>query len=344
MRVGMIARMDNGGLGNQTWEFWRHVRPEATILMAFGDKARGGEYPDRYRDMVEGQEVALNPTGETMLMKGSMKWLLDRCDVVYSAETFYREDFTEVARSRGVATVLHANPELYRAVDQPTALWAPTDWEVGRMPDYTDVVRFPVATDRFRSVQRTGPVRTFVHMAAPAMMDRNGTNLVLQALPYLRNPVRVVLIHAPESLAGQTGAATVEVRNEDHENYWEGWNDNSFDMLVLPRRYAGLCLPLQEAAACGIPALSLQLQPQENWPGVTCVPTSRSKKVTMAGGVFPVWDANPQILARAMDRLSVQPNELTALSEGAVEHANQISWDTLLSEYRDRLKIAANKT
>lgn len=339
MRIGMIARADNGGLGNQTWEFWRHVKPDATVLMMFGDKARGGEYPERYQRRDPATEVIMNKPGETTLMRKSMEWLLERVDVVYSAETFYREDFTVQARQRGVGTVLHANPELYRAVDRPTALWAPTHWEVGRMPAGTAVVRFPVATERFTPRVRSGPVETWVHMAAPAMLDRNGTELVLQAITHVKRPVRLVLIHSPVKFKGRTGRVTVETRG-GCQDYWESWDDETFDMMVMPRRYAGLCLPLQEAAAAGIATLQLQLKPQEDWPGVAFVPPTSSRNVQMAGGVFPVWSASPTQLAKTMDLYSTDADAVAELSAAALMHAQQVSWDSLLPEYLERLSAA----
>jgi len=335
--------MDNGGLGNLTWEFWRHVRPAATVVMQFGPKARGGEYPERYHgDLHEGQEVYFNTPGKVVLGDAQARWLIENSDVIYSAETFYSPVFAAAASKAGVPTVLHSMPELYRPAEGGSHVWVPTDWELSRMPPGTDVVRVPVATDRFRTRPAEGPVDTFVHMAAPAMLDRNGTAIVLSALGKVRTRFRMVLLHPATAPPAKVGNVTVETRGET-EHYWESWADESFGALVLPRRYAGLSLPMQEAHAAGLPIVASNLSPQNAWPGILPVQVSKSKPAQMAGGTFPVWDMAPARLAAALDRMVKEPALVAELQTGAAEATAAIAWSALLPEYRRRLEEIAER-
>jgi hypothetical protein len=44
-------------------------------------------------------------------------------------------------------------------------------------------------------------------------------------------------------------SAPANVTTDERTDYWAVYDDVS--LLLLPRRYGGLCLPMQEAAACG---------------------------------------------------------------------------------------------
>ena len=128
MRLGMIARCDDGGLGTMTWEFWRRMRPDYTILVMMGERARGEDHPERY----EGGGVVWHNHGPELDRRLASR-LLRHADVVYTAETAYADDFWHRANLAGTPTVLHAMPELYDLRNdpqhRPSFVWAPTEWE-----------------------------------------------------------------------------------------------------------------------------------------------------------------------------------------------------------------------
>ena len=56
MRLGLIARCDQSGLGVQTHEFYRHMQPDKTLVIDVGHlynkttHCNKRSYPDRYPD------------------------------------------------------------------------------------------------------------------------------------------------------------------------------------------------------------------------------------------------------------------------------------------------------
>jgi glycosyltransferase involved in cell wall biosynthesis len=189
--------------------------------------------------------------------------------------------------------------------------------------------------DRFehRARPSDGPI-TFYHPVAPAMLDRNGTKVVLDALRHVTEPCRVVFRSPgqpspwsdPSRLIGAVEALWLD---QDVPMYWDAYPPET-DVLVMPRRYGGLCLPVLEAAAQGIPALMTDLSPQASWPGVHRVAPVAERSHSMKGGEFPVWDTNPKHLARAMDQLCREPERVAKLSDAAYEWAWANSWTELL--------------
>lgn len=342
----MIARGDDGGLGNLTAEWWRHMRPDRTVVMDLGADGRGPTRLDRFEG---GGEVRVNPG--VRLQMHVMRWLLEGCDVVYTAETAYHPLFFNIAGDMGVATVLHVMPELY-AGEQPTALWAPTTWELGRLPADTRVVPVPIATDRLERRVRT-KADLFMHLAAPAMLDRNGTEAVREALPSIDPGVTVTLVHG-ERVVVPTGTAVVNGHVTACQSgvackvvqpvgsppeWWQLWHP-VVDVLVLPRRYAGLSMPMLEALAAGIPVLTTDLDPQRMWPGTALcrVDSTRTGLATMKGGQFPVFCPDHHDLARRVNELHYDGALVERLSREALVFGDEMSWGALEGTVRAELE------
>lgn len=337
MRIGLIARADDGGLGQVTAEFYRHMSPDRTLIIDLGDRGRGAAHPERYA----GPSVFWNRGMDSDIAEDLVALFCHGLDVVYSAETFYRSDFADLARAEGCRTVLHAMPELWRAdMSSPDAVWVPTDWELDRMPPGTRVVPVPVARDRlpYRAPEalRTHPL-TFLHVAAPAMADRNGSRLVVDAIPHVREPCHVIFQGGEKPPPINTDMVTIEHRPSAAAEYWDVYPEDA-DVLLLPRRYAGLSLPMQEAASRGMPIVSLDLEPQRQWlPHYLTVPAWVIRPMAMVGGHFPVHDAEPGHVAAVMDRLSRDRGLLDQASHVMNRHAETLSWEYWTSRYADEL-------
>lgn len=339
MRIGLWgARADSGGLAAMTFEFFRNLWPERTFLIDMGRNGRGRFRPTWYT--ASGAEVTINEGYNDDISVEAIRHFATGLDVVYAAETFYREDAAAIMRECGVRTVLHSMPELYRRdMAGPDVIWAPTTWRLDLLPAGTPVVPVPVPTDTFTHVGRE-PSRRFLHVGAPAFHDRNGTELLRQALGYLTVPIEL-------SVTGWEGGLTLpqcRVRPRVSFPAESDWRADIYDgcgALVLPRRYAGLSLPMQEAAALGFPIVTLDLEPQRSWVHPeTLVPATAGPDVRMAGGVVNVADASPRRLAAVLDRLAADERLWADAAARSVEHAASIAWSRLRATYTERLEEA----
>lgn len=337
MKLGLIARGDDGGLGNMTWEFFRHLTPDRTLVIDLGARGRGPTHPERFPGAV------VNAGMDHEIDESLIRRFCDGLDVVYSAETFYRDSFTAIARSVGCATVLHAMPELFRRDHAaPDAVWVPTPWQLRRMPAETLVIPVPVARDRSAFRQRDRAV-TFLHPAAPAFHDRNGRRAFVDALAEVESPITAILAGGDKPPPIRTETVTVDWRPEPTVDYWALYAEA--DVLVLPRRYAGLSLPMQEALSSGMALIASDLSPQNHWrpfPG-HLVRATVSHEVRMVGGSFPVHNVAPIALARAIDALASDPDGVVASSQRADRIAESLDWADWASEYRSRLEWVAER-
>lgn len=341
MQVGLIARADDRGLGHITWEFHRHLQPARTLVVREpGAEARGfAPHLDRYPDAT----VVWLDGGR--LPEAEVRAWLQGLDVLYSAETFYDWHVVDWAEQAGVATVLHVMPEFHQAAAPPTtAVWAPTPWRIDKLPAHTRLVPVPVAVDRFPAVglARTGPLRVLHTAGHRAAADRNGTTQLLQALRRTRQPMAVRLTTQDAALPRATAlprSVELVVETGGRAGYWELYADA--DVLVLPRRYGGLCLPVQEAMAAGLAVVMPDTSPNSWWPTLR-VPGCNRGSINTAAGPVPLFAAHPPQLAALLDQLATDTDQLQRAQHAALGWAARHCWQALAPLYRAELGRAAD--
>lgn len=334
--LAMMVRADNGGLGVQTWEIARHIRPDRVLIVDVHPRRGDVFLPERYDDIAE-WKITTNPVAPD-----DLAWLTEDADTLFSSETFYLSDELPPHTTQ---LVLLANPELfmphYADLAQTGAIkvFAPTEWERRRL-GANQLLLQPVARDLIAYRPRSGPARNFVHISAGAMLDRNGTDLVGDACALYDGPpitMHVAGPHRPERTI-RTRACTV-VPLDDVTDYWDRWNAHEFDVLVQPRRYGGLSLLVQEAAAAGIPAITLDRFPESSWPQTYRVPCTPGDQARMKGGMFRVAQADPRHVAEAMAALATV--DISTMSADADRYAESTSWATLLPAWNAALRNSA---
>ena len=111
MRLGLWgARMDNSGLGMQTWEFYNHMKPAKTLVVDISmmekvPERRLKQYPERY------------PENATIIYgfpnEQDIRQFLTGLDVVFIAESSYNMSFYQIARQMGVKTAVQYNYEFF---------------------------------------------------------------------------------------------------------------------------------------------------------------------------------------------------------------------------------------
>lgn len=342
-RLGLIARADHRGLGVQTYELWRHLQPAKTMVVRMGRATPFREHTEQYPDAL----VADFDSRTGRLPDAAMDWLTTDVDVILTAETPYDHRLWDLARSRGVGTIMHANPEFYRhetdrALTRPDVILNPTTWRLDHMPGVHHFPH-PVARDRFH-VRHVTQATTFLHVVGHrGPSDRAGTMLVIEALRHIRQPIRVLIRSQaplpPVSIRGRPGGAKVEVVVRDMPEYWGMYRDG--DVLLAPRRFGGQSLPVNEAMASGMPVLALDRDPERTWPGVWTIPAAPTKHLRTHAGPIDWYDASPRELAGAIDHLATHPEIVADLSTAADAHAETISWDTMLPRWHRMIEAAA---
>lgn len=334
MKLGIIARYDEGGLGTQTWEYARHLKPHA-VLMVDVDPPRGEPVTERFSELGCQLFWSHFPPEDGQLQ--AWRNFAAECDVILTAEDCYVHEFPEMCAAEGTRLVMHANPELWHWGEQPPFdVWAPTSWLSQLLPD-ARVVPMPVDRERC-APQEFEAVSRIYHPSAPAMLDRNGTLLVAAALPHCKTKFELFVSGPEAPPAGSATVGNVTIwRWPAQREYWSMYV--GMHAMVLPRRYGGLCLPMQEAASCGLPVIATGVAPQKEWllPALA-LHEHEEQRARMRGGIMSVWTCEPTALAAAIDSL-VSGEQLELGRKASEEFASSIDWQVWEPQYRELLGL-----
>lgn len=339
MKLGIIARAEDRGLGIQTWEACRHLAPERVLVIDVENPDGFPLHLDRY----PGATVARLQTNgvDWWLPEALVRDWLAGLDVVFSCETLYDWRLATWAEEAGVATVVQLNPEFFvhgrGGLPEPTAWWNPSTWRMAELPPRTRHVPVPVALDRFpggawptQASEHGGPLRVLHVGGRPALGDRNGTELLSKAM---RRAQGVELTISSQRPTRHGARAVGEVAD-----YWRLYD--GFDVLAMPRRYGGLCLPVQEAMAAGLAVVMPSCSPNaEMWP-ICPVRWQYRGQLPVPAGMVPLAETDARDLAVVLSRLAREREELEAWQGLARSWAQAHSWEALRPLYEEELARA----
>lgn len=336
MRLGFWgARANCAGLGNQSHEFWRHVKPEATALIDYSHIDGKVSFPDRYSGD-PGVTHFHGPPSDREI-EG---WLdLEQPDAVVTMETPYNYHLYTACRARRITTFCQYNYEFARWLKDselplPDVLMAPTHWCLDRAQAalgrraWVRYLPVPVATDRFPE-RKPRRVRRFLHVAGYQLhADRNGTEALLRAIPLVVTQDIEFTIFSQHQIPGLDDPR-VQVCCSNLLNYWDLYQHG--DCLLYPRRYGGLSLPAQEAAAAGLVVVMPEVLPNP----VMCHPRALFpvRGLDESEG-YPVAAIDPSILAMQIDSVAEWGADDVA-EVVAYQRARVHPWSEWAGHYRE---------
>jgi hypothetical protein len=306
MRLGIIVRADNTGLGNQTYELTQMLNPHKIMIIDFTSYNGNNQYFEWYaeRDYIICNGV---PTDE------EMNNFLDGIDVLLSCETFYNDDTPTLARAKGVKTYLQYNYELFgnlRAEKRPLAdvLLSPSPWMIDkvhkRFSHQAPVLHLapPTRPELFENALETNISKDhnrILHIAGKAAAnDRNGTNSVIEMMKYSKEDFELVIkSQTPINTKNMDSRITVEIDNvKDRQDMYTG-----FDAMILPRRYAGLSLPMNEALLSGLPVFMTDISPNNNILPKEWLTASEELGVMRLAAPVIYYNVDPKSFAQNID-------------------------------------------
>ena len=322
MKLGLIARGDRTGLGHQTLEMYRAMKPHKTLVVDLtGINRQMGKETSFNSDWYPGATFKPFP-----LSAQAIDEFLEDVDVVFTCETPYNHYLFDAARQRGVKTVRQYNYEFLDYLHDPhlpmpDLLLAPSRWNLDEVIKkgsmWNTEIRYlpvPIAMDRFTpKVRKTA--KRFIHIAGHATAgDRNGTEIVRQAM-------------------SMTDAEVIIKEPDEQKEYWENYDG---DVLLLPRRYGGLSLQVQEACASGMVPILSEGDPYDGQVGISVGSYDAEPLQTRPGLSIPTHNVDPRDLAKVIDELNGR--DILELSKKSIKWAKERSWDTLKPVYQNLLE------
>jgi glycosyltransferase involved in cell wall biosynthesis len=307
MTFGIIARCDNTGLGNQTRDLVRMLNPDRILLVNSAKFNNNKQYPEWY----DGYNVTMTNGFPT---KQEVAIFMDGLNSVLTCETFYHPHFINLAQRRKVKTFMQYNYEFLDHLNKPdmplpTYMISPSYWKVdetiARFGNDTEVVHIPppIYLDDFKSVRENNMSRDhkrILHIGGKAAsQDRNGTQTVIDMLRHSKADYELVIRSQSElNINYKDSRLTVEVGNIDSRSEMY----NGFDAMVMPRRYAGLCLPMNEALVSGLPVFMTDISPNNQILPNDWLVSSSKVSTLMTRVKLDVYEADVRELGKKIDR------------------------------------------
>lgn len=341
MKIGLIARADNTGLGTQTWEFFKNIRPDKTLVV--NSESCNGNKQFLYRFSGQGTKQARTIWGRVDVKKESIVEFAKGLDVVFTCETPYNYYLFEYCMRRGIKSILQYNFEFLDYLNnqrymRPTILAAPSTWHFQECQQRFGARYLPVPVNRaVLPFQRKTKFKNFLHLAGIRVdHDRNGTEETLKAfaeLPHLNLTVKVQNEGWAENWRKQFNFNNITIIGNNAENYYD--NYTGFDAFIFPRKYGGLCLPMQEALSCGMPVIMTATSPNTDMlPDEWLVSCSKVSQFESRGYVLDIHAADVQGLKTKIEWLgSLNEAEAGTESDKANAIASTLDWNAWKEKY-----------
>jgi glycosyltransferase involved in cell wall biosynthesis len=270
-------------------------------------------------------------------------------DVVLSCEIFYNNVFVNIAKAFGVKTVLQYNYEFLDYLNQPTwtlpdALLSPSSWYfedvVRKFGDKTKVVLLPPpsATEAFRKARETNLKQKhgrILHIAGKAAIkDRNGTETVIEMMKHLKSDV-VLDIRTQVEIDLPITDKRINIITDNTENHSDMYV--GYDAMILPRRYAGLCLPMNEALISALPVFMTNISPNNDLlPPEWLVESTKISRL-MTRTMLNVYEGDAKRLASLVD--NYLESDTLQEKQKAFDIGNKnFSYEALLDRYNKVFK------
>lgn len=303
--TGSIVLATDQGLGYLAKDFYDHGIIQKVFIKPHGSRK---SHPEWYRpeDVVQTWEELLD------------------CDSLLFFEEIWDWKIIVEARKRGIKTVLMPMYECTRnpLPYEPDAIICPSLLDLEYYPQ-GEYIPVPVEVEwRQRRV-----AKVFVHNAGNGGLGgRNGTKEVIEAMQYVKNPVKLLIrTQIPLEWNGDT-RITIQHGTLPKEDLWsEG------DVFIFPEKFNGLSLPLQEAFASGMLVMAGDRFPMNDWlPVGPLLEVGGYKRERIAVEFDAAW-YDPKDIAWNMDYWYGQ--NITEYSLRGRKWAENHSWEKLKGKY-----------
>lgn len=344
VKLGLIVMSNNSGIGNQTKRLCQMLKPFRILAIDSTGFSKNKKQNWQWYDNFKGYKVQGFPTN------GEVDVFLSGLTHVFCVENPFNFHLLRKAKQMGIKVYIQSNYEfcdhLNNNITLPERFLMPSLWMVKEMrarfgADLVDYLPPPLDPNEFKDARETNFLhsgeRKFLHIVGTlAAHDRNGTLELLHALKHSH------------------GNYTLEIRSQhalpdeymvdDHRlRYIIGDVENPADMyrgydaMILPRRYGGLTLTMNEALMSGLPVIMLDISPNKYILPEQWLVKAYLGGHFMARTLIDVYNADIFDLAAKIDWLANEDCE--HLKTDAFDIAHRNFSPSALQPHYDRLWI-----
>lgn len=325
----MIVLSNNSGIGNQSRRLCQMLKPYRILAIDSSGFSKNKDQHWDWYDGFNGYKIKGFPTNS------EVRTFLDGLTHVLCIENPFNPTLLSEAKKRGIKVYIQSNYEfcdhLNSNMEPPHKFLMPSWWHLDTMIAKfgTGVVEYlppPVDPQEFKHTRDVNFIhsgkRELLHVIGTlATHDRNGTLDILDALKYTTHDFTLT-IRSQHDLPPEYKIDDRRVRYQigdipEPAKLYEG-----YDALILPRRYGGLSLTMQEALMSGLPVIMTAISPNIMYlPGEWVVKAHKVNEF-MARTMIDVYGCNIQELAAKIDWIADQDCEKIKVQAFDIGHTN----------------------
>jgi glycosyltransferase involved in cell wall biosynthesis len=345
MKLGLIVFCNNGGIGIQTRRLCYMLKPDKLLAIDSSNFSKITEQHFEWYDGFSGYRVNGFPKDH------EVKKFLTGLTHVVCVENPLNYNLTDYAKRMGIKVFIQTNYEFCdflnnKSLALPYKFLMPSYWKVEEMKkmfgeDSVDYLPPPTDPNEFKEAReinfkRKGYPRLLHVVGTLAVHDRNGTLDLLKALKYSKEDYELV-IHSQQELPLEymINDPRLKYSMRSLENSCDLYKD--FDALILPRRYAGLCLPCNEALMSGLPVIMTDTSPNNELLPKEWLVKSYKTNEFKARTMIDIYSSDIKALGEKIDWI-VKQNVDTIKIQAFELGYNNFSNTILEPKYRELFK------
>ena len=332
-RIGLIARVDFGGLGKLSRDFYKFLEPTKVLTVLASEEDDPKSFPG-----------ALVCTGGVMNL-GQIEDFLKDIDVILTFETPYNWNLIKRAKEKGIKTIIIPNYEW----SEPNPAIEPDLYICPSKLDY-DIykaegklcVYLPIPIDRSRLLFKLRrKANTFVfNNGHGGSIGRNGCHEMIEAISRTKISTKFI-IRSQIALREAIIDPRVEYK---FGNFTESELFRDGDVFVFPHKFDGLSLPIQEAMACGMPVITTDFYPHNEYlPKELLFPVDGfgKGKLNESKREIDIAFIYPKLLADKITEMAGR--DITELSKRMNRIAEGLSWENWKDKYLEVINNLCDK-
>lgn len=254
------------------------------------------------------------------LSKENYEWFLQGLSTIIIFETPFYWDILELAKQRGIKTVLIP---MYECTPHPL----PFNFDFVLSPSHLEEKLYKGSTRI--TIPNSFPwklrkkANVFVHNAGNlGIGGRNGTKEVLEAMKYVKSPMELII----RSQIGDFKTDDKRIKIEG--NVSRGTLYKRGDVFLFPEKFNGLSMPIQEAFASGMMIMCGNRFPMNEWlPREPMIPVKGIHNERIAR-IIEVSEFDPKQIAETIDYW--YGKDITEFSLKGKEWTEKNTWENFI--------------
>jgi len=326
IRIGLIARADATGLGNQSQDWVSNLPNISKVLVVWGELPFD---PNVYQD----KETIVAEQGMPSIEE--LKKFVKDIDVLMAIETPYNWNAFKIAKDAGVKTILAPNYEFFlNAIpEEPDLYLCYNSLTMDYIPEPKVYLQQPLDREQFEFKLREKAETFLFNNGNGGVLGRNSLAEFVQAIPLVKSDVKFIIHSQVPFDTINDSRVDARIGNFSLAEIWkEG------DVFVHLRKFGANSLPIQEALSWGMPVLGVDRKPENTFlPQELLVKPDKTMPIKIKEELIEIEASiiSPIKIAEKIDEIA--NTDISKFSKLMDKRAEEWSWDNLRNKWIEEL-------